>query len=322
MSGAKASVDVTYLSKAEATGKVVLRPECIATRIEIDSQGKAKSVIYFDKSGVEHKQEADVIVVSAGVIQSSRLLLNSKSNIFPDGLANSSGLVGKYFMQHFGISADAIFPDRIDSYRGFFGGATSYDFAKSSSDNSFARGWHIALHSGIRAPVEMALISRTWGTQLKDYMRNTFGHSAGIAIGGEQLPDERNCIGLDPVVRDDYGMPVPRINFKLRENDRLISKEMKKNLREIIDAAGATEVHYKYNKPGGEAHNYGGCRMGNDPKSSVLNSFCQSHDVPNLFVVDASCFVTTGAANPSLTIQAIAVRASEYIVVQSKKRNL
>ena len=100
MSGAKSSIDVTYLSKAEATGKMTLRPECIATRIEINPQGKAKSVIYFDKSGVEHEQKADVIVVSAGAVQSSRLLLNSTSKLFPDGLANSSGLVGKYFMQH------------------------------------------------------------------------------------------------------------------------------------------------------------------------------------------------------------------------------
>jgi len=322
MSGAKSSVDVTYLSKAEATGKMILRPECIATRIEIDSQGKAKSVIYFDKNGVEHEQEADVIVVSAGAIQSSRLLLNSTSKLFPAGLANSRGLVGKYFMQHLPLFSDAVFPDRIDSYRGFFGGATSQDFAKSSSNNSFARGWCIELHSGIRAPVQLALKSPMWGAQLKDYMRQTFGHSAGIVNVGEQLPDERNYIELDPEVRDDYGIPVPRINFAPRENDRLMLKAMKKNVMEIYDAASASDILYMRYKPGSSSHNYGGCRMGNNPKSSVLNSFCQSHDVPNLFVVDSSCFVTTGTANPSLTIQAIAVRASEYIVEQSKKRNI
>jgi choline dehydrogenase-like flavoprotein len=153
-------------------------------------------------------------------------------------------------------------------------------------------------------------------------MRNNFGHSAGIANGGEQLPDERNYVELDPVVRDEYDMPVPRINFKLRKNDRLMLKAMQKNLREIMDAAGATEVQLQEYKPGSSGHNYGGCRMGNDPNLSVLNSFCQSHDVPNLFVVDASCFVTSGTANPSLTIHAIAVRSSEYIAAQGKKRNL
>jgi choline dehydrogenase-like flavoprotein len=322
MSGAKSSIDVTYLSKAEATGKMILRPECIATRIEINAQGKAKSVIYFDKSGVEHEQEADVIVVSAGAVQSPRLLLNSASKLFPDGLANSSGLVGKYFMHHLPLWSNAVFPDRIDSYRGFFGGATSQDFAKSSSTNSFARGWCIELHSGITAPVQLALKSPMWGAQLKDYMRQTFGHSAGIVNIGEQLPDERNYIELDPEVKDDYGISVPRLNFAPRENDRLMLKAMRKNLREIYDAAGAAEVHYREYRPGEGVHNYGGCRMGNDPNRAVLNSFCQSHEVPNLFVVDASCFVTIGTANPSLTIHAIAVRSSEYIAAQGKKQNL
>ncbi len=322
MSGAKSSADITYLPKAEATGKLVIQPECIATRINTDTHGKAKSVIYIDKSGVEHEQEADVIVVSAGVIQSSRLLLNSMSKLFPDGLANSSGLVGKYFMQHLSMHSSAIFPDRIDSYRGFFGGATSQDFARTNPNSPFARGWCNELHSGITNPVQLALHKSNWGAQLKDRMRSTFGHSAGITNVGEQLPDERNCIELDPEVRDEYGIPVPRINFAPRQNDRLMLKAMKKNLIEIYDAAKATEILYMHYKPGGSAHNYGGCRMGNDPKSSVLNSFCQSHDVSNLFVVDASCFVTTGTANPSLTIQAIAVRSSEYIVDQYKKRNI
>jgi choline dehydrogenase-like flavoprotein len=322
MSGAKSSVDVTYISKAAATGKMILRSECIATRIEINTQGKAKSVIYFDKNGVEHKQEADVIVVSAGPVQSPRLMLSSKSNLFPDGLANGSGLVGKYFMQHIGIGASAIFPDRIDSYRGFIGGAISQDFAKSSSANSFARGWTTDLHSGLRTPIELALTSSTWGTQLKNYMRSNFGYSAGVFCSAEQLPDEHNYLELDPKVRDNYGMPVPRINFSFQENDKLILKAMKKKLKEILDAAGATKIYYKDIKPGNSAHNYGGCRMSNDSNRSVLNSFCQSHEVPNLFVVDSSCFVTTGTANPSLTIHAIAVRSSEYIAKQGKKQNL
>jgi choline dehydrogenase-like flavoprotein len=322
MSGAKSSIDVTYISKAEATGKMVLRPECIATRIGISPQGKAKSVLYFDKNGIEHEQEADVIVVSAGIIQSPRLLLNSTSKLFPDGLANSNGLVGKYFMQHFNIRADAIFPDRIDSYRGFFGGASSQDFAKSSSTNSFSRGWNTALISGIRAPIELALTSSAWGTQLKDYMRNNFGHSAGIHMNAEQIPDKRNYMELDPEMRDDYGMPVPRINFSLQENDKLMLKAMKKKLKEILSASGALKINYGEIKPGSSAHNFGGCRMGNDSNRAVLNSFCQSHEVPNLFVVDSSCFVTTGTANPTLTIHAIAVRSSEYIAAQGKKRNL
>ena len=322
MSGAKSSVDVTYIRKAEATDNVIVRSQSVVTRINIDAEGKAKSVIYFDKNGIEHEQKAKVIIVSAGTIHSPRLLLNSKSKIFSNGLANSSGLVGKYFMQHLGVGSAAIFPDRIDSFRGFFGGATSQDFAKTDSTNSFSRGWRIDLHSGVRTPVRMSAFSNSWGKQLKDYMRKNFGHVAGILPAGEQLPDKRNCVELDPEVKDDYGMPVPLITFEWRRNDRLMWAAMKKNIIEIYDAAGAAEILYMQTNPGVSAHNMGTCRMGNDPQKSVLNSFCQSHDVPNLFVVDGSCFVTGGTANPSLTIQAIAVRASEYIVEQGKKRNL
>ena len=322
MSKAKSSVDVTYIPKAEATGKVIVRPECIATRIRVDAKGKAKSVIYFDKNGVEHEQKARIIIVSAGTIQSPRLLLNSKSKIFPDGLANGSGLVGKFFTQHLPVTSAAVFPDRIDSFRGFFGGATSQDLAKTAPTNSFVRGWCHELHSGIKGPLKMALFSRTWGRQLKDYMRKYFGDVAGITTVGEQLPDERNCVELDPEVKDNYGMPVPRITFEPRKNDRLMLEAMKKNIKEIYDAAGATEILYTSYRPGTASHIVETCRMGNDSKTSVLNSFCQSYDVPNLFVIDGSCFVTIGTANPSLTIQAIAVRASEYIIEQGKRGNL
>jgi choline dehydrogenase-like flavoprotein len=323
MSGAKSSIDVTYIPKAEASGKVVVRSESVATRIRVDAHGKAKSVIYFDKNGVEHEQKADVIIVSGGTIQSPRLLLNSKSKLFPDGLANSSGLVGKYFMQHLSVFSSALFSEPIDSFRGFFGGATSQDLAETVSTNSYVRGWTIELHSGLRYPLETARHSRMWGGQLKNYMRKYFGHAAGITNVGEQLPDERNCVELDPEVKDEYGMPVPLITYIPRKNDRLMMAAMEKNIKEIYDAAGATETLYlNRGKPGGGAHNMGTCRMGKDPKSSVLNSFCQSHDVPNLFVIDGSCFVTGGTANPSLTIHAIALRASEYIVGEGKKKNL
>lgn len=322
MSGAKSSVDVTYIAKAKATGKLILRTECTATRIKIDSQGKAKSVIYFDKDGVEHEQGADIIVVSAGAVQSPRLLLNSKSNLFPNGIANNNGLVGKYFMQHIGSEINGIFPDRIDSYRGFMGGAISQDFAKTSSTNSFARGWTTDLSSGYRGPVDFALKASTWGRTLKDHMQKYFGHSAGIYGSAEQLPYESNYIDLDPKVRDEYGMPVPRLYYSFQNNDKLLVAAMKKKLKEIIVAAGAIEVDYNDIEPGGSPHNYGGCRMGSNAKIAPLNSFCQSYDVSNLFVVDASCFPTAGTANPSHTINAIAARSAEYMVAQGKKQNL
>jgi choline dehydrogenase-like flavoprotein len=319
---AKSSVDVTYIPKAEATGRVEVRPESVAIRIEVDARGKAKSVIYVDKDGVEHEQEAEVIIVSAGTVQSPRLLLVSKSLLFPDGLANSSGLVGKNFMAHVNIHSAALFPDRIDSYRGIPGGAYSADFARTASTNAFARGWVLEMSAGIvGGPAEMANLIPGWGAWHKDYMRKNFGHVAGLVTVGEQLPDERNRVELDPEVIDDYGVPVPRITLDPRENDKLMLVAMEKNLREIYEAAGATEILYMRYRPGG-GHLMGTCCMGNNPATSVLNSFCQSHDVPNLFVIDGSCFVTGGTANPAHTIQAIATRAAEYIAEEGRKGNL
>jgi choline dehydrogenase-like flavoprotein len=322
MSGAKSSIDVTYITKAEATGNAEVRTQSTASKITVDDKGRAKSVVYFGPDGVEHEQEARVVIVSSGSIQSPRLLLNSTSSAFPDGLANSSGIVGKYFMQHLGVFSNAIFPERIDSYRGFFGGATSQDFARTNTNEPFVRGWRNDLHSGIQGPVEMAKNNPLWGKRLKDYMRQNFGHAAGVLASGEQLPDERNLVALDPEAKDEYGLPVPRITFEWRENDKMMQAAMTRNLREIYDAAGASRILSIGTNPGGSPHNLGTCRMGSDPATSVLNSFCQSHDVSNLFVVDGSCFVTGGTANPSLTIHAIAIRASEYIVEEGKKLNL
>jgi choline dehydrogenase-like flavoprotein len=324
MSGAKSSIDVTYIAKAEATGRAEIRTQCVAAEIRVDAAGKARSVIYFDKNGVEHEQEARVIVASAGSIQSPRLLLNSASPVFPDGLANSSGTVGKYFMQHLGVYSNALFNERIDSFRGFFGGATSQDFAPTNPKHNFARGWRNDLHSGIQGPVEMARKAgpRLWGNPLKAYMRRYFGHVAGVLASGEQLPDARNRVSLDPDVKDQYGKPVPRITFEWRENDKAMQLAMTENIKAINDAAGATKILSIGTAPGASPHNLGTCRMGDDPETSVLNSFCQSHDVKNLFVVDGSCFVTGGTANPSLTIHALAVRASDHILEQGRRMNL
>jgi len=322
LSRAKGSIDVTYIPKAERTGNVEVRPESVVTRISVDASGRAKGVLYFDGKGAQCIQEADIIVLSAGAIQSPRILLNSKSPLFPDGLANSSGTVGKYFMQHVGISATALFEERIDSFRGFFGGAISHDFAGTKPGRPYVRGWGIELHSGYRGPASMAVSTPGWGTEHKNFMRKWFGHTAGLVAGGEQLPDMANRIELDPEVKDAYGMPVPKLYYKLLENDLLMLKDIEKHIRQILEAAGAIEVLKMRCQPGEGVHNAGTCRMGRDPRTSVVNGFCRSHDVPNLFIADGSCFVTGGNANPALTIMALATRAADYIYEEGKKGDL
>jgi choline dehydrogenase-like flavoprotein len=319
---AKCSANVTYIPKAESTGNVEVRPESIATQIKVDSKGRARSVIYFDKDDLEHELKAKIIVVSAGTIQSPRLLLNSKSSLFPDGLANSSGLVGKYFMQHLSVPSEALIPDRVDSFRGY-GNAMSFDFAKTDKRNSFARGWYMKPKNVRSGPAAMAIRTPGWGSWHKSYMRKNFGNVVGITTVGEQMPDERNRVELDPDVVDHYGIPVPRIVMKYGDNDKLMLKAMEKKIQEIYSIANVTKIlKMRRSIPGGNNHNMGTCRMGDDPDTSVVNSYCQSHDAKNLFVVDASCFVTSGTANPSLTIQAIAKRSSEHIIEEVKKGNL
>jgi choline dehydrogenase-like flavoprotein len=313
MTRAKSTPDVTYIPKAEATGKVTVLPNCVVTRIKVDASGRAKGVVYFDKDGVEREQKAEIIVLSAGAIQSPRILLNSTSNMFPNGLANSGGAVGKYFMQHLSIHTYALFPDRIDSYRGFYGGAISLDYVKHKPSNSYVRGWALELSGGIKGPVAMASVTDSWGSSHKTLMRKTFGRIAGMSAVGEMLPDPRNRIELDPSEKDAYGMPLPRMTVIPRDNDKIMLKAMRAKITQIYEAAGALRILGVDHEPGSGGHNAGSCRMGKDPSKSVLNGYCQTHDVPNLFVVDASTFTTIGTANPSLTIHALACRVAEYI---------
>lgn len=321
MVNAKSSTLVTYIPKAESTGNAIIYSECSASRIKVNSQGKAESVIYHDKNDKENEIKAKVIIVSAGAIQSPRILLNSKSSLFPDGLANSSGMVGKNYMQHLSINSTAIFPERFDAFRGY-GGAATFDFAKTDRKNSHTRGYYIAVKTHRRGPARSAIDGPGWGKHHKDYMRNNFGHIAGLSTSGEMLPDTLNSIDLNPNVVDYYGMPAARINFKLGNNEKMMLKSMQMKLHEIYSTANVRKILKMEYNPGSDAHNMGTCRMGNNPDTSVLNSYCQSHDVRNLFVVDASCFVTSGTSNPSLTIMAIAKRSAEYIAREGQKGNL
>jgi choline dehydrogenase-like flavoprotein len=228
-------------------------------------------------------------------------------------------------MMHFGIRSRALFAERIDEFRGFAGGPVSQDFNFSDSRNNYARGYRIDLISGARGPVGMATHSNMWGTELKQFMRRNFGYVAGIHAVGEPIADIRNYVDVDPEIEDQYGMPAARITMDWRENEKRMSRAMEKKLRDIYAAAGASEILEMMHSIGNTSrstHNVGSCRMGNDPKKSVLNSFCQTHDISNLFVIDASCFVTIGTANPSLTIHAIAERASKYLIEEAKRGNL
>jgi choline dehydrogenase-like flavoprotein len=262
---AKSSIDVTYVPKAEATGRVQVRAECMAREITVGPDGKARSVAYFDARGHEQEIAARAIVLAGNAVETSRLLLLSKSSRFRNGLANSSGLVGKYFMEHVYIATQGVFSDRQDPWRGV--------------------------------------------------------PTGGMATVGDQLPDLRNQVALDPIVKDSFGLPVPRLINEPRDNDRAMLEAISVRSKDLLLAAGATET-WEQHQPGASAHYLGGCRMGSDPRTSVVDAWCRTHDVPNLFLGDGSVFVTGGAVNPALTISALATRTAEGIITAFQRGEL
>lgn len=310
----KSSIDVTYIPKAERTGKVHIRAECMAREIAVGSEGRARSVIYFDGRGHERKVSARVIVVAGNAVETPRLLLLSRSRRFPDGLANSSGLVGKRFMEHLAMFAQGVFSERLDPWRGVPTGGIIPDFYETKSGNGFVRGWTISVENDGQWPLATAHSIGGWGTEHKTHVKEVFGHRVGLGTAGEQLPDERNQVGLDPSVKDCYGLPVPHIVNTHGVNDRAMIAAISSKLRDILEAAGARSIVVNDLVPGASSHYLGTCRMGKDAKTSVVDPWCRTHDVPNLFIADGSVFVTGGAANPALTISALAARTADGIV--------
>ncbi len=316
---AKSSIDVTYIPKAEKTRKVHIRTECLAREVTVGPDGRADSVIYFDPAGNENEIFGRVIVVAGNAVETPRLLLLSRSRVFPDGLANSSGLVGKYFTEHLSVFAYGVFPERLDPWRGVPTGGIMQDFYATNARNGFARGWTISVENDNQWPLAVARCIPGWGADHKARVKELFGHIVGLASDGEQLPDERNQVMLDPVVKDNYGLPVPLLINNHYPNDLAMISAISSTHEAILEAAGAKEISVHGIIPGNSAHYLGTCRMGLDPRTSVVDPWCRTHDVPNLYIGDGSVFVTVGAANPALTISALATRTAAGIVSAFKR---
>lgn len=321
--GAKSSADLVYIKRAEASGRVQVRPDAPVVKIEVDGRGRASGVIYADRRGGRHRLKADVVVLSAGSIESPRLLLNSSNPAFPHGLANRSGLVGKFFMTHINGGATALLQTRIDGSPGLATG-TTHDFRRTDERRGYVGGWR-ASFAGWAYPINMARETMErpasrWGKAHLEFMKQNYGHFASIGCDGEVLAREDNAVDLDPFARDGMGLPIARITFTVSDNERAISKHLNETCAAILEAAGGSEVHRTGLVLGSDGHYMGTCRMGMNPMRSVVDRWCRTHDVPNLFVVDGSCFVTSPAMGPTLTIQALGMRTAEYVA--SEARNL
>ncbi len=319
---AKSSMDVTYVRKAEATGRVDVRTESMAREIEVDASGTARAVVYIDADGRENWVAGRAIVVAGNAVETPRLLLMSTSSRFPDGLANTSGLVGRYFMEHLAVFAFGLFDERVDPWRGTPSGGFIQDNYATDPRNGFARGWTVLVTANSHWPYTVASRIPGWGDAHKSRVESLFGHYACLTTTGEQLPDLRNRVVLDPVQKDVYGLPAPCLVNEARDNDLAMIRTMSSGLKDLLEASGAREIWGGEYDPGMSSHYLGTCRMGRDPGRSVVNPWGRAHDVPNLYVADGSVFVTGGAANPALTISALALRTSEAIVAAFRRREL
>lgn len=318
---AKSSIDVTYVRKAEATQRVDIRAECMAREITLGTDGKVKSVIYFNHEGKEDEIYARAIVVAGNAVETPRLLLLSGSRRFPNGLANTSGLVGKYFASHFGAVIEGRFSEPLYNWRGIPAGASIQDFFQTNKHSNFARGWIIEITAGGQWPLFTARRFHGWGKEHKKLVKQYFGNTVRLGSLGEQLPDIRNQVVLDPSVKDHLGIPVPRLTMEFYENDRAMTSAMPQISKDILEAAGAVEI-WENKKGDGSVHFMGTCRMGKDQKKSVVDPWCRTHDVPNLFIGDSSVFVTGSSVNPSLTIMALATRTADGIITAFKNGEL
>lgn len=325
--GAKSSTLEALLPKALATGRCELRPLALVREIPVDHSGHATGVVYFDTNGTEQFQPSRLVLLAAGGVETPRLLLLSQSSRFSQGLANSSGLVGKNLMLHApGAIIIGIFPEPVDGHQGAPSTRVAQDFYETDTRRGFIRGgfMHPRAHGG--DPIEYALRpihGARWGLKHKDSMRETWRYYLHSHCTGESLPVESNMVDLDPEVKDRFGLPVARITCTSHENDVRLARFLAERSQEIFEAAGAAKVIAPLSRVR-KLHNHqmGTCRMGNNPNSSVVDKWCRSHDVPNLFIMDASVFVTSGGLNPALTIQANAFRVCDHIAAQARRGNL
>ncbi|HET7259459.1 MAG TPA: GMC family oxidoreductase [Candidatus Acidoferrum sp.] len=326
--GAKSSSLSTAIRMAEKTGRCEIRPNSYVHRIELDANGRATGAVYFDEKRTVQRQKAKAVIVCANGAETPRLLLLSANKQFPNGLANSSGIVGKHLMLNSGTVATAVFEHPLNDYKGFAVSRILHDFYELDPEKVGFRGG-----GGLDARFDMTPISFAlgslppgtpqWGKGFKDVLSHNFTRTVEIFSHGTSLPVENNSFSLDPDLKDAWGLPALRMTYKDHPDDLRLTDWLNARASELLDAAGAVK---KWSFPAQEqqfaVHLLGTCRMGKDPKTSVINSDHQTHDVKNLFLCDGSSLVTSGRGQPTMTIEALAFRAADRITALAKRGDL
>jgi choline dehydrogenase-like flavoprotein len=319
-SNAKWSTLNTEIPKGETTGNLEVRPQCHVLRIEHDKSGRVTGVVYADKQGNHHRQRARIACVAGNAIETPRLLLNSASSLYPDGLANSSGQVGRNYMRHMSGAVWAVFDKPVRMYRGNTMAGCIKDERFHRPDREFVGGYYMqTVHRGLSlmaAALANNLDVPGWGYEYTRIME-AYQCMAGMWLVGEDMPRETNRVTLHPTEKDQFGLPIPNVHFDDHENDIAMRNDAYKRGAMVYDAVGATRIIRT--PPGPSAHNLGTCRLSNRPEDGVCNKWGQTHDVENLFISDGSQFTTSTAENPTLTIVALAIRQADYIADQMAK---
>jgi choline dehydrogenase-like flavoprotein len=323
--GAKSSSLVSVIPVAEATGRCEFRTNCYVHRVETNTNGRATGVVYFDSQRNSHLQKAKAVILSANGAETPRLLLLSASPRFPNGLANSSGMVGKNLMPNSHAMAFAVMDEPVNDYKGFAVSRVLHDFYELDHNKvGFYGGGGMDARFDA-TPASFALGNMPpgtpkWGKEFKNALRQNFSRTFEIFCHGTSLPVESNSFSLDAEVKDAWGLPALRMTYKDHPNDLVMVKWMQDRAMEILDASGAkTAWRGSIEEQEFVVHLLGTCRMGNDPKTSVINADHRTHDVPNLFLCDGSSFVTSGRGQPTMTIQALAFRAADRITALAKR---
>ncbi len=332
------------LPPALATGNLTIVTNAMVREVTVDARGRANGVHYIDRGTRSDRfAAAPVVVLAASACESARILLNSRSPLFPDGLANGSGLVGKYLMDTVGAGISGQVPALENLPRHAEEGASAMHVympwwrygEQLAGKLDFARGYHIEFGGGQRMPGYGAfsgiepLTGGAWGQPFKEACRRYYGSFLYFDGRGEMIPNEDCYCEIDSGVVDQWGIPVLKFHWKWSDHELNQAAHMHRTFAEIFDAMGGrvlstvqTDGARAIARPGQIIHEVGGVRMGRDPESSVLNEYCQSWEVPNLFVMDGGPFVSNADKNPTLSILALAWRSSEYLVEQLKQRSL
>ncbi len=317
---AKSSSLVTMIPLAEASGRCEIRPLSTVFRIETDDKGRASEVVYLDEAGNQQAQKAKAVILSANGAETPRLLFLPESDRYKDGLANSSGVVGKYLMGNGHSVSHAAFEHPLNEFKSVQVTRIVHDFYENDPIRGFYGGGGLDARPFLDStPIMHAMLDLPhgapgWGREYKQMLIHYFTRKMAILGSTTSVPLESNNISLDPTLKDDKGRAAIRMTYMDHEDDLAMATFLQDRAVEIMHAAGADEVWREPVSGGGiQAHLLGTCRMGNDPKTSVVDKFHRAHDVPNLFICDGSSFVSSGRGQATLTIQALAFRAAEHI---------